>query len=136
MDMPLAEFEERLRYMPLPDQVFTIEQMLDSLFMQHSVVAAELAVLKEQGYAPTTKKMRAVGAAIASISSDRAFLNKLLKKANNALHESRWQAAVSAVFGEEGRIACREWVIQTQAEQEVREIPADLRPYMQQYGLT
>lgn len=135
-EIPIAEFERQIEYMPVPQRLAVLQDMRSHLGLQKAVVLNELAELKERGLAPGHSKLKALGVALSTINADLGVIGRQLKKVNEHLNTCRWQDAVVALYGPDGYAACREWVIAKHAEQEKNTIPSDLVPYMAQYGLT
>jgi hypothetical protein len=59
-----------------------------------------------------SKTLVEIGAAISVIGSDLALLNEALKKLRQRMDRTAWREAVLALYGEEGVLQCKLWIIQ------------------------
>lgn len=115
--LSVDQFIEHVRHMPDIEARQEIEKRLDSLSLQMSLIQSARAELND------TRKDRAehakLGVELQIIASDNGRLRRMLKETNQRMERINWAKAVTALYGQEGFSACREWM----AVQYEREMP-------------
>lgn len=110
-EVPVAEFLNNVAHLPDIEAEGEIIQRRETHKLEYASLLNE-KVLIFQRTGARTKEIRELNLAMSLIASDLSLLNEALIKLRQRMDRLSWQSAVRALYGDEGVLQCKLWIIQ------------------------
>lgn len=107
-DLPIVEFLERVGQMPDIEALEQLELRRENCAQQMAVITTARAELESRGI--RNADWRRLGQEIVVIGADLSRLNVAIKQVNRRMDRTSWAMAVTAIYGQDGFAACRQWM--------------------------